>query len=56
MKNWGLLRRIAMDLGVSRQFVSAVFRGKKRSARVEAALREARAPGFDGPKKKAAAA
>ena len=43
-RNYGVMRRIAEDLHVTPPFVSLVFHGHRRSARVERALREVGAP------------
>ena len=56
LSNRGALGEIARRLGVSRQAVSRVYRGEGTSARIEEALRAVHAPGFEGPRKKAAAA
>jgi hypothetical protein len=49
--NRGILSHVAkhLDPPVSKQFVGAVYRGKRRSQRVEAALAAVRAPGFSRP-------
>lgn len=39
-KKWGILSKVAKELGVSRSFVSDVARGKKTSSRVSAALQQ----------------
>lgn len=39
-KTWGILSKVARELGVSRSFVSDVARGKKTSPRVTAALEQ----------------
>jgi hypothetical protein len=41
---WGVLSAVARELGVSRSAVSDVARGKKKSARISAALAEAMKP------------
>ncbi len=38
-ENWGIISAVAVNLKVSRQFVREVYWGRKRSKRVEAALR-----------------
>lgn len=49
--NPGIFAEVARQLSrkkrVSRQFVRMVFRGTRRSVRVERALRRLRAPGFE---------
>ena len=54
-RNPGFLSKVACQLGISRQAVWAVFRGLKRSKRVERVLRGLGAPGFEIQKKKVAA-
>jgi hypothetical protein len=46
MNNRGVLSEVARQLGVTRQAVSAVWRGEKRSRQIERALRRRRVPGF----------
>ncbi len=52
--NWGVFAQVSRQLSkqkpCSRQFVREVFYGRRRSARVERALRRLRAPGFEAPK------
>jgi hypothetical protein len=56
-RNPGILAEVARQLSrtkrCSKQAVSAVYRGKRRSKRIERALRRLRAPGFE-PKRMAA--
>lgn len=47
-KTWGLFSAVAKELGVSRGMVSDVARGKKKSARIEAALEAVLKPKIRG--------
>ena len=53
LNNKGVLAEVASQLGVSREAVSKVWRGKGRSKRVERALRRRRVPGFEAGRKAA---